>query len=342
MTSRERFLTVLHGQRPDRAPVGHISALTCAELQDQTGCQMPQVHHDPEALARLSAANHEVLGFDFVTCLINYFNEPAALGCEMDWGTPAKYPMYLSHPWQPLLNADAPEALDTRPPHDWLDRPHLQCCLETIRVARRLYGQRLGLLGKIMGPLSMVQVMCGVEETMMALVEEPQRIAALLNKAAALLVPFANAQLRAGADAIAIGEGGAGANMLSPDMYRTALMGVHQRLIAAIEGPTVMHICGDITPRLESLGQIGLDFFHFDWAIDPRAMVAAAQGKFRLIGNASTGDLMNAAPEVIRKQVFACLDAGVDMIAPGCATAPTCPLANLAELARATRDWRPS
>ena len=84
MDSRERFLTALSGNRPDKPPLAHVSALTTAELQDITGCYMPDVHSDPEQLMRLCGANHDVLGFDAVTFNINYFGEPAALGCDMD------------------------------------------------------------------------------------------------------------------------------------------------------------------------------------------------------------------------------------------------------------------
>jgi [methyl-Co(III) methanol-specific corrinoid protein]:coenzyme M methyltransferase len=112
------------------------------------------------------------------------------------------------------------------------------------------------------------------------------------------------------------------------------LMGVHQRMIRGIKGPTIMHICGDITPRLASLGHVGLDFFHFDWAIAPKKMAQAAGGKFKLIGNIGTGDLLRGTPQTIQQQVEACVAAGIDMIAPGCATAPTCPTANLAAMVR--------
>ncbi len=45
-----------------------------------------------------------------------------------------------------------------------------------------------------------------------------------------------------GIDALAIGEGGAGANMLSPAMYEQLLLPGHQRMIGRIDGPTIMHI----------------------------------------------------------------------------------------------------
>ena len=71
MNSRQRFLAALSGEKPDRLPVAHVAALTNVELQEATGCWMPAVHHNAAQQARLLAANHEILGFDAVSFIIN-------------------------------------------------------------------------------------------------------------------------------------------------------------------------------------------------------------------------------------------------------------------------------
>jgi [methyl-Co(III) methanol-specific corrinoid protein]:coenzyme M methyltransferase len=160
-----------------------------------------------------------------------------------------------------------------------------------------------------------------------------------MNVCVEMLVRCAHAEFEMGIDALLIGEGGAGAKMLSPSMYESQLEGVHKRMIDAIQGPTIMHICGDITPRLDALSRIGLTCFNFDWAIEPRVMKRVSAGKFTIMGNLSTTDLLRAAPMVIEEQVFDCLEAGVDIIAPGCAVSPQCPSANFQAMAGAIRKW---
>jgi len=331
MNSKERFLAALMGQQPDRTPLAHVAALTTVELQDITGCYMPEVHHSPEQLARLCAANHDVLGFDAVTFNINYFGEPAALGCDMDWGSRTRLPTYTSHPWA--------RAEDARIPENLLDRTPIREYLETIRIAKRDYGDHMAVLGKVMGPFSMVQVMYGVENTLIGLLDEPDKIKQFLDVAVDILVACANAQFEAGIDALAIGEGGAGGNMLSPRMHRALLVDVHRRMIAGIHGPTIMHICGDITPRLDSLAQTGITCFNFDWAIQPTAMRKVAEGKFAIMGNVNTTNLLMSNPEEIEKQVIDNLVAGVDIVSPGCAISPECPNTNLQAMARAIARW---
>jgi [methyl-Co(III) methanol-specific corrinoid protein]:coenzyme M methyltransferase len=194
-------------------------------------------------------------------------------------------------------------------------------------------------MAKVMGPLSMVQALHGVDRTMMDMVLAPGAVRHFLDVAVEVLVRCANAELEAGADAVAIGEGGAGGNMLSPQMHEDFLLEVHRRMIANIAGPTIMHICGDITPRLEALSRSGLDVFNFDWDIAPRVMVEQASGAFRLMGNVNTADLLLGQPDEIERQVVENLEAGVDMISPGCAISPNCPNANLRAMVEAVSRW---
>jgi MtaA/CmuA family methyltransferase len=331
LNSRERFLAALRGGTPDRTPVAHVAALTTIELQRQTGCTMPEVHLDAERLVRLCYANHEVLGFDAVTFNINYFGEPAALGSEMDWGDQVTYPSYGPPVWI--------EPEDAIVPGDLLDHQPVRTYLEATRIAKHDYGDRVGVIAKVMGPLSMVQAMHGVDHTMIDMIQAPETIRYFLDVAAGVLARCANAELEAGADAIAIGEGGAGGSMLSPQMHERFLLDVHRRMIDAIQGPTIMHICGDITPRLDTLSRVGLCCFNFDWDIAPRMMVQKANGAFRLMGNVNTADLLLGQPSEIERQVVENLEAGVDIISPGCAISPRCPNANLRAIVDAVRGW---
>ncbi len=311
--------------------MAHVAALTTVELQQATGCCMPDVHADPAKQAKLLAANHEVLGLDAVTFIINYFGEPAALGAEMDWGTPSQLPSFQSSPWQRADDAIIPE--------DLLDRPPISTYLETLRIAKRDYGDRMAVLGKVMGPFSMALAMHGIEQVLMGMIENRSLIAHFVDVCIEVLVKCANAELECGIDALAIGEGGAGSQMLSPEMYEEFLLPVHQKMIAQIDGPTIMHICGDVTPRLPMLKQTGMACFNFDWAIQPKQMAQAAAGAFRLMGNVNTTDLLNATPREIERQVTDNLEAGVDIISPGCAISPNCPNANLQAMARAAAKY---
>ncbi len=331
MLPRERFLAALKDEKPDRPPLAHVSALTTVELQEMTKCYMPEVHNEPEKLVKLLATNHEVLGFDAVTFIINYFNEPAALGCEMKWGNKKELPTVASYPWS------KPE--DAFVPADLLDRKPIQIYLKALRIAKERYGNKVAVLGKVMGPFSMVLAMHGLKDTMIGMIKEPDKIHHFINVATDILIECANAQFDEEIDALAIGEGGAGGSVMSPKMHEKFLLEAHGRMIKGISGPTIMHICGDITPRLHLLSKIGLVCFNFDWAIKPKVMKELSEGKFRIMGNVNTTDLLMAKPEVIERQVIENLEAGVDIISPGCAISPTCPNSNLKAMSKAIKRW---
>jgi [methyl-Co(III) methanol-specific corrinoid protein]:coenzyme M methyltransferase len=109
---------------------------------------------------------------------------------------------------------------------------------------------------------------------------------------------------------------------------------VHQQMVSRIKGPTIMHICGDVTSPLHMFSQIGLTCFNFDWAVKPKAMVEAAAGNFTVMGNINTTDMLNAHPAEIERQVFENIEAGVNIISPGCAVSPLCPNSNLLAMAK--------
>jgi MtaA/CmuA family methyltransferase len=331
MNARERALAALQGRPVDHAPVAYVAALAPTAIQQRCGRPMPEVHHQPDGLADLAWTNHVELGFDAVSVLINYFSMPAALGMPMDWGAPDRYPRCAATPWM--------RAEDAFIPDDLLEREPIPTNLEAIRVAKARYGAEVSILGKVMGPLSLAQVMRGVDAMMMDLLDRPAAAQACLETCVQGLIRYANAQLAAGADAISIGEGGAGSNMISPRLHRRHLLPVHRTLIAGIQGPTILHICGDITPRLDALRETGLDWFNFDAAIEPKRMVTAAEGAFGLMGNVDTTDLLLGTPEEIGQQVRRCLEAGVGIISPGCAVSPNCPPANLRAMSEAVVRW---
>jgi len=331
MSPRDRFIAALNGQPVGKPPLAHIAAMTTVEIQEATGITMPSAHVHPEKMAGLMGANYEILGFDAITIPINFFNEPATLDVEMNWGDTTTLPACLSHPWQ---NKD-----DAQMPVDFLERLPVGTCLDAVALGVERYGDTIGVMGKVMGPLSMVQMMHGVEQTMVALATDPDKISHFMDVAMQAIMAFGRAQFDRGIDALAVGEGGAGAHMLSPEMYEQYVLPLHKRLVKNLPGPIILHMCGDITPRLDMLARPGLTCFNFDWAIPPDVMAESAKGMFSLMGNISTSDLLNGSPDIIKAQVRKNLDAGVNIISPGCAISPKCPNANLAAMRDAIDEW---
>src|SRR5512135_387104 len=134
LSPKRRFLSALFGgRRSDRPPVGNPTSIVTLELMEKTGIFFPGAHLDPRPMAELAAAGHEILGFDAIMPEFSVQQEAAALGCEMDWGSPSMMPDAKTHPFQ--------RAEDLMIPENILEKPSIQVVLEAISLLRRQYGE---------------------------------------------------------------------------------------------------------------------------------------------------------------------------------------------------------
>ena len=86
-TSYNLIMSALYkGKKGNRPPVGNPTSIVCQGLMDACGISFPEAHLDPQAMADLALAGHEILGFDTVMPEYSVDQEAAALGCEVDWG----------------------------------------------------------------------------------------------------------------------------------------------------------------------------------------------------------------------------------------------------------------
>ena len=57
---------MFNGRKGDRPAVGNPTSIVCHGLMDAAGVSFPQAHLDPNAMAELALAGHEIAGFDTV------------------------------------------------------------------------------------------------------------------------------------------------------------------------------------------------------------------------------------------------------------------------------------
>jgi [methyl-Co(III) methanol-specific corrinoid protein]:coenzyme M methyltransferase len=152
-------------------------------------------------------------------------------------------------------------------------------------------------------------------------------------------VLFGQAQIAAGADVLTFPDHATG-DLVSGDYYREFLMELHQEMAERLEVPVILHICGNTLDRLDYIAQTGMASFHFDSKNDPQEAMDIAAGRIGLVGNINNPELLYAGePADVRKAVYKCMDAGVNMIAPECAIPLATKLQNLLEIPRAVKAW---
>lgn len=321
MSPKRRFLTALLGGKPDRLPVGNVVSAVTTEQMRMVDAWFPEAHLNPQTMARLAAASYEVLEYDTIMPVFSVTQEAAALGCKIDWGNPETMPTVRSHPF---ANADHFSL-----PENWLDTPPIQVVLESLRLLRQRYGDRVVIVGKVMGPWTLSYHMMGMEEFLVSTKLDPDRVRASLETLKAVSMAFAQAQIQAGADIICLADHASG-GIVSPRAYCDFLLPLHQEIFATIGAPTVLHCCGNTTDRVKYFAETGVDCYHFESQVYMASAVADARDKMTLIGNINNPIvLLTGNREDVLQACRQAIEGGVQILSPECAVPLITPLRNL-------------
>ncbi|HYA90443.1 MAG TPA: MtaA/CmuA family methyltransferase [Thermodesulfobacteriota bacterium] len=330
-TPKRRFLSgLLGGRKGNRICVANPTSIVSVELMEKTGVYFPEAHLDPLKMSQLAASGCEILGFDSIMPEFSVQQEAEALGCVVDWGSPTMMPDAKTHPVK--------EVEDLTIPDNILEKPSMAVVLRALEILSRTYGDRAAIVGKVMGPWTISYHLCGVQDFLIWTLTEPEKVKELLRQLKEVSITFANAQFRAGADAVVIADHATG-DLVSPKAYQDFLLPVHQEMNRRIGGPTILHLCGNCSDRLRLFVEAGFDAYHFEWQVEAKMAVQEVNHEMSLIGNiANKNVLFGGTPEDVYKQARYSIQAGVDILAPECAVPLQTPLANLKAIVEAAKE----
>ncbi len=332
MSPKRRFLSALFGGRVDRVPVGNPTSIATVELMERTGAYFPDAHLNGEKMAILAAAGHDLLGYDTIAPVFSVQQEAAALGCEVDWGDRENMPVNTTSPYSD------PEEIKI--PEDFLERPPIRAVLEALRFLRQHHGDHAALIGKVMGPWTLAYHLYGIQPFLMDTLDNPDRVRRFLDLLKEVTVLFGKAQMRAGADVLVVADHATG-DLVSPDCYHDFLLPIHQEITTRLGCPTILHICGNTTNRLDYIAQSGFDAFHFDSKVNASEALGIVNGRITLIGNVNNPQtLLHGTPERVKAEVRKLLEVGVPIVGPECAIPLVTPNSNLAAIVEAVEEYR--
>ncbi len=326
MTPKERFIAALNGQPVDRPCAASITSVVNFELMDLVGPHFPEANTEPEPMAELAASAHDLMGFDSVMPIFGIAQEATAIGCVVDFSDPDNMPTPQFAPW---ADRDAEICLPDGFPDSFFEDKYVKCALDAIRLLKSHFGDKVMILGKVMGPWTLSYHAYNVQEFLMDTIADPDRVRKSLDTLSQVPILFAKAQLEAGADAIVWADHATG-DLIRNTMYRDFLLWRHQELVPQVPAPVILHCCGRSLDRIEYFRETPFAMYHFESANAPEKMVAGAEDKIRLAGNINNPQLlMQKTPEDVRVEVQRVIDAGVDIIAPECAVPLQTPVENL-------------
>jgi [methyl-Co(III) methanol-specific corrinoid protein]:coenzyme M methyltransferase len=181
--------------------------------------------------------------------------------------------------------------------------------------------------------------MAGTENFLLQIgMGETQKVIKMLRQLMTVTIKFARAQFQAGADIVVMADHVTG-NLVGPYHYEQLLLPIHREITSQIDGPLILHVCGNCMDRLELFGQSGVDAYHFEWQVDAKAAVEKVGHLMSLVGNVNNPDVLyQGTPDDVYKQVRYAVEAGVNIIGPECAVPLATPIENLKAIIEAAAE----
>ncbi len=389
MNGRERMDVAMRLGTPDRVPV--MCQLALGHYFLNAGLDAIEIWHDTEAFAEALVRLQQRYGFDGI--LINLpGRDPQwrrfVVGIEAKsdhriirwkngWYTVAPHDDN-PHVFQangvryfPTLEEIDPNRLFYAEPHDlssitypysWgFDGEPAQpgpdffppWHYDTIRAVVGRVGEEVSVHGEIFSPFSQLMELVDYTSGLMALLDDPVKVEACLDRLTEGAIELGCGQVRAGAHAVLISSAFAGGGLISRDHYATFVLPYERRVVDGIRArhdvPVYTHTCGAIGDRLdlmEATHTNGID------TLDPPPLgtveLADAKrdtaGRLFIKGNIDpVNTVLLGTPEAVRdaarERIRIAAPGGGYILSTACSVAPAAPPANVMVLREAAEQW---
>jgi len=333
--SKKIFLDALKPRAPGQPYIpaaGSATSVVSMPLMEKTGAWFPHAHLDAEKMATLAEAGHTVLGFDNVMPVYSTWHEAAALGAAVDWGEPNRMPN-CHKPILPSIEEDI------QIPADFESRPSMKVVAQALPLLKKRLGEDAAVAGKFFGPWTLAYDVYGIENFLVATLENPGRVKQILRALLPASIRSARAQIDAGADVLALCDH-CTRDLCSPNAYREFLFEIHCELAQSIRVPLVLHICGDTSDRIRHIRETGAAMFHFDSKTGLENTLREARGFPLMGGTSNLAIIRSGTPETTRADVSEKLAAQIAVIGPECAVPLDSPLENMRMISDAVKKFR--
>jgi [methyl-Co(III) methanol-specific corrinoid protein]:coenzyme M methyltransferase len=335
MNAKERVMAILNHRKPDRMPCFGANSTVTYDQMEKMKAFWPDGHVNGEVMARQALAASTVLGFDAVRVPFCQTFEAVALGCRFKPGKGGEGAEGI-----PGIEHPPPYKLDDTPvfPDDYLSRWRIPELLKAVRILKKELGDEVPIVGGIIGPFTIAGSLLDTVPLLKATFKAPEKIRPFLEIGEKAGTTLALALIEAGADIIAVEDMTASPELIAPKTYRDYEREYQKQQFDAIPVPKILHICGNVDPIVEWMGQTGADIL----SLEPKASASLARQRcgpdMVLMGGVDTATtLFMKGPEVVREGCEESIADGIQILAPGCAVAPGTPLENLLAMVKVAK-----
>jgi MtaA/CmuA family methyltransferase len=336
MDERERLLGVLDRESVDRVPCASPLQTGTAELMKLSGARWPEAHHDPRLMAELASAAHSLAGLEAVRVPFDITVEASAFGAMIGLQSLDRQPAILS---AIIGSLDGLGKFEIPDPTSDGRAPIVLSALEMLKERTA----STPIICGIVGPFMLACQLRGMEATLMDIIHDRGGVRGLLGITTRWTKTYCRAAIQAGADVTTIIDATSSGDILGPGQYAQFALPYQAEVINEVSlhgGRSILHICGDTTSNMHLMVRTKAQGLSVDQCMDMRWVKERLDGKIALIGNVSpTNTLLFQGPPEVASEVRGCLEAGADVLAPGCGFAPRTPLENMIAMVDATRRF---
>jgi uroporphyrinogen decarboxylase len=347
MNRRQRLLTALDVERPDRVPM--FDFLFQQPLYETLIGHRPGEYNGRDAVACALALDHDGVLVPFAS-YSGYRPKYLAEDTYQDeWGTTYRN-TGVSWPIDAPIDYPIRSRADLagyRPPD-----PTLPGRTAEIEAARDMEHDDLALLGEVRGPLTSAWLMMGYENIGFALYDDPSLLADVFEISNEFFKEAARLSVEAGCVGIWVSEdlGDSGRGFFKLDQYREHILPPFAELVEYVDGlgvPVLLHACGHISAYLDDLVQTKISSVHplqRKAGMDLRSVKEKYGERLCIIGNIDAsrtlpcGTPADVAAEV-REAIEIAAPGGGYILASDHSLHDGIPLENIVEMFRVGREY---
>lgn len=322
---RERVLRLFRKEKIDRVPVFSGMGNVTVHGLKESNIPFSEVHSNPRYLAATSSSTYRLFGFECAVVPYDIAVEAEVLGCTMN-----TYPHREGILYPTIKEKVIKSPEDIRIPENLSEKGRIPVVSEAIRILKKEVGNEVAVGTFLLGPFLLAGQVMDLEGLLKQSFKKPEIVTKTLTLLSDLIISMARIYKEAGADYITIREMGAGADVLNPKMFRSLVKSHLDRIMAEVDPPRILHICGNANPIVEDMANTKAD------AISVEAKTKASKareilGKEALIfGNLDTYQILClGSVEDVEKEVMRCILDGVSAVWPGCDLWPEIPEKNM-------------
>ena len=253
--------------------------------------------------------------------------EAEALGAKVKYGTKTIPPTVVT-PIE-IDKLEIPDEVNVYP---------LNIIFNAIKLIKKEDAEK-PLVISMCGPFTILSQAIGIRETMHLLMNKAKTLKEKLNDVTKFVIGLNKALLEAGGDILVLLE--PVSSLLGPHYFSEFSAPYLKRVINNIDAPIVLHMCGNATPMLEQIAEIGPNGFSFDHNTKLEKAVEHLKGKVLLVGNLDPVSILWQGDErKITDKTFEMLKNGIDVPAPGCGLAVATPTENLNAFCKAVESYK--